>query len=89
VALGLAGSAVPDFDLATLRIPGILQLIGVTYAMGALLLLHAGVRARIWTAAAILLAHWGFLTLVPVPGSGTLGLHTLDRPAATLPAWVD
>jgi predicted acyltransferase len=95
--LGLALSAVPmSYDLArypaqlhALRIPGVLQRIGVAYVAAALLTRRASLRAQAAMVAAILLGYWAAMTLLPVPGTGLLGWQTLGTPDATLSAWLD
>lgn len=75
--------------LLHLRIPGILQRIGVVYLVTALLSLRASSRALMVAIGAILLGYWAALTLLPVPGSGQPGWVVLDQPLATLAAWLD
>jgi predicted acyltransferase len=87
--LGLIGTGFPDYDLATIRVPGVLQRIAITYFVAALIALRAGARGRMVAGAALLLGYWLAMTIVPVPGTGTIGFHVLDRPEATLAAWVD
>lgn len=85
VALGLAMRAIPDFNFAEMRWPGVLQRIGVVYLAAAGLYLAAGPRARgAWTAA-LLLGYWALMTLVPVPGYGAGDLS----PEGNLGAWLD
>lgn len=69
-ALGLFLHAFPTFDLATLRIPGVLQRIAVCYLAAAALFLGTGWRTQAAVAAVAWLAYWAALTLVPVPGYG-------------------
>src|SRR6185436_1863283 len=57
-ALGLFLHAVPSFDPATIRIPGVLQRIAVCYLAAALLFLVSGWRAEVVVAAAAVLAYW-------------------------------
>jgi predicted acyltransferase len=71
------------------RIPGILQRIGVVYLGVALIALRTSVRTQIALACGILLAYWAALTLAAVPDTGALGWTVFDHPAATLAAWVD
>ena len=85
VALGLAMRAVPDFDFAEMRWPGVLQRIGLVYLCTAGAYVLLGRRARWALAAALLLGYWALLTLVPVPGSGAGDLS----PEGNLAAWVD
>lgn len=69
--LGLFMALFPTFsDWGTLRIPGVLQRIGVVYLIAATLYLTLGARGR-WSALAIiLLGYWALMTLVAVPGFG-------------------
>ena len=84
-ALGLVLSAVPDFSLATLRIPGVLQRIAVCYLVAAVLFLTTGWRTQAAVTATLLLGYWAALTLVPVPGYGPGHLG----PEGNLGAWLD
>jgi predicted acyltransferase len=84
-ALGLLLHAIPGFDLATIRIPGVLQRIAVCYAIAALLFISIGWRVQAAFAAGALLGYWAALTLIPVPGfgAGDLGKE------GNLAAWLD
>jgi predicted acyltransferase len=89
VALGLLLHALPWFHLSTLRIPGVLQRIGVCYAAAALLFLWTG-GARGWrvqagAAGALLVGYWLLMTRVAPPGGVTGDLS----PAGNLAAYVD
>jgi predicted acyltransferase len=83
--LGLILHAVPSFDLATLRIPGVLQRIAVCYLAAALLFIVAGWRTLAILSAAALFGYWAALMLVPVPG---FGAGDLGR-EGNLAAWLD
>ncbi|HYM62706.1 MAG TPA: DUF5009 domain-containing protein [Thermoanaerobaculia bacterium] len=72
-----------------LRFAGVLQRIGIAYIGAALLTLRTTRRQQIAIIVAILLGYWIVMTLVPVPGTGTIGYFTLDRPDQTLAAWLD
>jgi predicted acyltransferase len=96
VALGLLINAYPGFDWAHLRLPGVLQRIGVTYGLvGAFLVLIAkrgseravGFSPRIILAAGgfVLVSYWALLYFVPVPG---FGAPRFD-PVGSWPAFVD
>lgn len=96
IVLGLLLNALPAFDLAHLRIPGILQRIALCYALAAsLLLLTArtgadGRRAIDHRAVAIattvlLIGYWLLLRFIPVPGEGAGHLDS----AGNLTAWID
>jgi predicted acyltransferase len=83
--LGLLLHAIPSFDLATLRIPGVLQRIAVCYLVAAGLFAVAGRRALAIIGVAALLGYWAAMTLVPVPGFGPGDLGK----EGNLAAWLD
>ena len=68
--IGLLLNLIPGFDVATVRIPGVLQRIAVAYAVAASLSVLLSPRALRWTAGGLLVGYWLALTLVPVPGYG-------------------
>ncbi|GAB4137698.1 MAG: DUF5009 domain-containing protein [Planctomycetota bacterium] len=71
--------------IANMRFPGVLQRIGVTYALGALSFLFLAPRARRIVLWAILLLYWPVLAFIPVDGSPPdLGSQT-----AHLAGWLD
>ncbi|HTU67078.1 MAG TPA: DUF5009 domain-containing protein [Steroidobacteraceae bacterium] len=80
VAIGLFLNLYPKFDVATFRIPGVLQRIGLCYGLsGVFMLLNArrgadGLRFRAaplaYAALVILVSYWLLLYFVPVPGHG-------------------
>jgi predicted acyltransferase len=96
IALGLIVNGFPYYHLATLRIPGILQRIGVcTFFAASLYLALAGpaghridrrVRQRIvaGVSAACLLAFWLLLMFYPTPGFGPGHLDPYGNVAAVL-----
>src|SRR5881397_3012939 len=83
--LGLILHAVSNPDLATIRIPGVLQRIAVCYLVASLAFLFGGWRFQLGLAAVALLGYWAALTLIPVPGfgAGDLGKE------GNLAAWLD
>ncbi len=85
VGLGLFMAGFPRFELATIRIPGVLQRIGVVYlgAAGLYLVLRPAGRAVV--GAALLLGYWAVMTLVAVPGHGAGDLS----PEGNLAAYLD
>jgi predicted acyltransferase len=85
IGLGLFLAGFPRFDLTQIRIPGVLQRIGVVYLCASLVALRWGVRGQAITAAVLLFLYWGLLTLVPAPG-GFAGDLT---PEGNLGAYVD
>jgi predicted acyltransferase len=96
IALGLVLNALPYFDLAHLRLPGILQRIALCYTLATTLCLltarrgadgrpTVNRRALLITMAVVLLGYGAVLAWVPVPG---IGAGHLD-PGGSLAAWID
>lgn len=85
--LGLTLAAFPFYglDLATLRIPGVLQRIGTAFLLASAVVLFTGPRAQAAAAALLLLGYWGAMRGVPVPGYGAGSLE----PDSNLAAYVD
>ena len=84
-ALGFFLAAYPRFDLANLRMMGVLQRIGLVYLLAASAFLFLDRKGRAWMAAALLLGYWALLMLVPVPGFGAGDLS----PDGNLGAFLD
>ncbi len=94
IALGLLINGFPFYDLAHLRLPGILQRIGICYLLAACIylpLLREEVRrrTRLLTMGCVIFAclagYWALLVLYPTPGFGPGHLDSLRN----LPAVVD
>src|SRR5204863_1777919 len=91
----IAGNPDPAFwqrvayRAAHLRFAGVLQRIGIAYMVAALLTLRTSKRQQMAIVTALLIDYWMVMTLIPVPGTGTLGAFTLDQPDQTLAAWPD
>lgn len=92
VGLGLLLAAFPfgllpshHFSLAKLRLPGVLQRIGLCYLVASAIFLRTTWRGQLGWAAGLLLGYWALLMLVPVPGHGA-GVLT---PEGNLPGFVD
>ncbi|HEX7942586.1 MAG TPA: hypothetical protein VF488_12315, partial [Gemmatimonadaceae bacterium] len=71
------------------RVMGVLQRIGIAYTVAALLTLRTTVRQQIIILASLLFGYWIVMTVLPVPGEGTIGALLLDQPGRTMAAWVD
>jgi predicted acyltransferase len=93
--LGLILNGFPDYNLHTLRIPGVLQRIALCYLAGSTLYLAAtntdntqrhrrGTIITV-TLAALLAIYWALLKFVPVPGFGPGRLDSLGN----LGAYID
>lgn len=95
VLLGLFLNAYPNFDWDTMRIPGVIQRIGMAYGIvGVFMILTARaegqalrVRPGLMFVAMlfILISYWALLQYVPVPG---FGAPRFD-PVGSWPAYVD
>ncbi len=86
-ALGLALNAIPAFDVAHLRIPGILQRIAWCYLLATLVFVATDVTGQAVLVVLLLVGYWILMTRIPVPGSEP-GAGLLE-PESNLGAWVD
>lgn len=82
--LGLALNGFPEYDLQTLRIPGVLQRIAVCYLFASLLFLICGPRLLTAMTVLLLVGYSAAMALVPVPGIGTGDLSREGNLAAYL-----
>jgi predicted acyltransferase len=73
------------FHRAHLRIPGVLQRIGVVYVFAAAVFLAFGRRGVLASVVLLLVGYWALMRFVPVPGFGA-GRLDLE---GNLAAWVD
>jgi predicted acyltransferase len=71
------------------RFPGVLQRIGLAYAIGAIIWLKTTRRQQVWITAALLFGYWLLMMFVPVPGSGLLGFDAISEPSRPISAWFD
>lgn len=85
ILFGLLLAGFPRYDLATLRIPGVLQRIGLVYLAAASAYLLLGPMGRRRLAAGLLLGYWVAMMLVPVSGVGA-GSLTMEH---NLAQWLD
>src|SRR5262245_19711357 len=85
ILLGLLVNGFPTFDIATWRIPGVLQRIATCFVLAALIVLHVPRRWQWGIGAAILGGYAAVLRFVGAPGvvPGQL------EPTANLARWVD
>lgn len=70
ILFGLLLGGFPRYDLAVMRIPGVLQRIGVVYLLAATAWLFLRPRAQHRLAVGLLVGYWAAMMLVPVPGVG-------------------
>jgi predicted acyltransferase len=84
-ALGLALQGFPYYDLAHIRVLGVLQRIALSYLVAAGIVLSTGVRGQAGALVGLLLGYWTLMTLVPVPGVG----RGVLEPDLNLSNWLD
>jgi predicted acyltransferase len=92
ILLGWLMAGFPYFPLTRIteiRLGGVLPRIGVCYIAGALLTMKTTLKQQVVILAVLLYGYWFLQTLVPVPGQNEIGALLLDRPDATLSAWLD
>ncbi len=68
IALGMVLNGLFYLPWAEVRIPGVLQRIGIVYFLAMLITTMTKRRVRIAVTAGILLGYWALLALVPAPG---------------------
>src|SRR5882672_5690255 len=85
ILLGLFLNAVPRFDWATLRLPGVLQRIGLVYLLAGTAYLLVSPRLLVLKVVSTLLVYWALMLLVPVPGVGAGSL----TPDSNLAQYID
>ncbi len=74
-----------DFNLADIRIPGVLQRIAIVYLVCSFIYLQLNSRKQIYLGIIFLVGYWLLMTVVPVPGVGPANLE----PGTNLAAWFD
>jgi predicted acyltransferase len=67
------------------RLPGVLQRIGIVYFIASLLYLKTNQKTQLLVAVGILLGYWVIMTLIPAPG---FEITNLEK-GTNLAAWVD
>lgn len=70
---------------AQVRLPGVLQRIGIVYFFATLFYLKTSSKTLFSIITVLLLGYWALMTLVPVPGIGDPNLN----PGTNLAAWID
>jgi predicted acyltransferase len=82
---GLCYGGLLDFNIHTLRIPGVLQRIALCYLFAGLVVMMTGIRGQAIVAGSILIVYWLIIKLVPVPHIGA-GIIT---PESNLAGYLD
>jgi predicted acyltransferase len=70
ILLGLFLNLFPLFQSSTVRIPGVLQRIGICYLIAGVIFLFTRIRGQIAWAAGLLIVYCALMKLAPVPGFG-------------------
>jgi predicted acyltransferase len=83
VYLFLAYSGIEAYQ--DVRLPGVLQRIGIVYFIISLLYLKTTQKTQLIVASTILLGYWAIMTLIPVP---RIGLANLEK-GTNLASWID
>jgi predicted acyltransferase len=87
-ALGFFLAGYPNFNLATIRIPGVLQRIAVCYLLASLVYLGTRLRGQTVAIGTLLFGYWAVMTLAPVPGFGVGRLDVEGNLAAYVDRWL-
>jgi predicted acyltransferase len=72
-------------DIASIRILGVLQRIGIVYIIASIIFLKTDIKWQAILGAGFLLLYWFLMTVVPVPGIGYASLE----PGNNLAAYID
>lgn len=89
VLMGLVLNAVPHFDWNELRLPGVLQRLGLVTMLAAPIVLWWGWRGRLAWAVLLMVAYTAIMLMVPVPGAdGVVRTGSLE-PGQDVGAWLD
>jgi predicted acyltransferase len=83
IYLILAYSGIEAYKIV--RLPGVLQRIGIVYFIASLLYLKTNQKIQLLVAIGILLGYWAIITLIPAPG---FEITNLEK-GTNLAAWVD
>lgn len=85
ILLGLIMAGFPHYDLSEIRIPGVLQRIGVVYIIASLIFLKTAVKTQAIIAGFLLIGYWAAMALIPVPGVGYANFEI----GKNLASWLD
>lgn len=77
------------YRLDHVRILGVLPRIAIVYVCAALLTLRTNLKQQVTIIAALLFGYWFAMTLIPVPGEGTIGALLLHDKSRNLAAFLD
>ena len=77
------------YRLQHVRILGVLPRIAIVYVCAALLTLRTDLKQQVIIIATLLFGYWFVMTLIPVPGEGTIGALLLHDKSRNLAAYLD
>ncbi|MBA4341319.1 MAG: hypothetical protein C0423_04095 [Methylibium sp.] len=89
IAIGLLLNWIPAFNLAELRIPGVLQRLGLCTLLAAPIVLWWGWRGQLAWALGLLAAYAAAMLLIPVPGADGIVRTGALLPGQDLGAFID
>lgn len=89
VAIGLVLNLIPTFDLATVRIPGVLQRLGLCTILAAPLVLFGNWRVQLAWCIGLLLVYTTIMHTVPVPDAQGVWHTASWQPGEDVGAWLD
>lgn len=89
IAIGLLLNWIPAFNLAELRIPGVLQRLGLCTLLAAPIVLWWGWRGQLAWALGLLVAYAAAMLLIPVPGADGIVRTGALLPGQDLGAFID
>ena len=75
--------------LQHVRIMGVLARIAIVYVIAALLTLRTNLKQQVIIVAVLLFGYWFVMTVLPVPGEGTIGALLLHDKSRNLAAYLD
>ncbi len=84
-AIGLFLNTFPEFNLAEIRIPGVLQRIALVFLIASFILFRLSVLQQYIFSAIVLVSYWLVMNHIPVPGTSITGIETTTN----LAAWLD
>jgi predicted acyltransferase len=87
--IGFALNFIPNFNLATVRIPGVLQRIAVCTLLAAPIVVYLGWRAQLAVIGALLALYAGLMLYVPVPDVHGVWVVGALEPGRDVGAFVD
>ncbi|MDC8772045.1 acyltransferase family protein [Roseateles albus] len=89
IALGLLLNFIPSFSLSELRIPGVLQRLGLCTLLAAPIVLWCSWRAQLWWAVGLLVGYSLIQLYVPVPDAQGVWHRGSLLPGEDVGAWLD